>query len=232
MNSRVIIAILSALSGIAAGLVGMVSLTRIAGDLLGFPNEPLVLAWTLTAAVDIGAIAGAVMWSTSEAGTRIRRTGVQVNLACSSISAIGVGLDHSVHASTSSVVWPYIAFVIGAFMPLLSTWLVHGLAKMVPPAVEEPAAATEEVVVPEMQRAVPDEPTGGVRPAPASLQKQGSLREAARQEYMRLGRDLLAAGKPLDVIVLADVDRSVGASPGYAKKHYRGWIAELKAEVA
>lgn len=232
MNSRLIIAILSALSGIAAGLVGMVSLTRIAGDLLGFPSEPFVLAWTLTAAVDIGAIAGAVMWSVSEPGTRIRRTGVQVNLACSSISAIGVGLDHSVHASQTNVVWPYIAFGIGAFMPLLSTWLVHGLAKMVHPATEEAAGVATEAVVAEVQREVFDEPTGDVKPAPASLQKQGSLREAARQEYMRLGRHLLAAGKSLDTIVLADVDRTVGASPGYAKKHYRGWIDELKAEVA
>src|SRR5690349_5954719 len=126
-RTRTAITALSAAGGTAAALVGAVSLTRIAAEHLGFP--PL-LTWTLTAAVDIGAVAGAVMWSTSSPKTSIRRTGVRLNVSCSLISAFGVGLDHAVHASSSQA-WKVTAFVIGAFLPLLSTWLVHALAKVV-----------------------------------------------------------------------------------------------------
>lgn len=109
-----------------AELIGAVSLTRIAGQHLGFPHY---LEWTLTASVAVGAVAGAIMWSIGPEKSQTRSTGVRLNVACSLLCAVGVGLDHAANA-TARVAWQIIAFAIGAFLPLLSTWLVHALAKL------------------------------------------------------------------------------------------------------
>jgi hypothetical protein len=160
------IALISGMSAAAAGLVAAVSLTRIAREKLGFPGG---LEWTLTAAVDIGAIGGAILWSISRPRSSNRRTGMRLNIACSTVSAIGVGLDHYSNAHPD-VPWGTVAFLVGAFMPLLSTWLVHGLAKLshgdvvaapdlvAAPVQSAPVAATAEVVASPVPQAAPAPP--------------------------------------------------------------------------
>jgi hypothetical protein len=59
----------------------------------------------------------------------------------------------------------------------------------------------------------------------------GTLLAKVREEYRRRARTLTAAGRSLDEIVLVDVDRAAGARPGYAKRHARGWRAEIEAET-
>lgn len=136
--STVIVATLSGLSGGAASLVGAVSLTRVAQLQLGFPDP---LPWTFTAAADIGAVAGAIIWTVSAPRTPARRTGVRLNLFCLSMSSLCVGADHASHADKTWIGWAALAFLVGAFMPLLGSWMVHGLAKM-----RWPETAVEQTV--------------------------------------------------------------------------------------
>jgi hypothetical protein len=67
---------------------------------------------------------------------------------------------------------------------------------------------------------------------PRSIAAAGSVRESVRTAYFEMARAVLAQGGDLDKIVLADVDRKAGASVGYAKKHVKGWRAELEREVS
>jgi hypothetical protein len=148
MKARRAVVALSVASAAVAETVGAVSLTRIAGDHLGFPAG---LAWTFTASVAVGAVAGAIMWSVGAAKSGVRSTGVQLNVACSVLCAAGVGLDHAVNA-TSHRAWQVAAFLVGAFLPLLSTWLVHALAKIGVPETQplvKPDEKAESVVVDE-----------------------------------------------------------------------------------
>jgi len=132
----VVVGVLATLSAVVAAIISAVSLTRIAGGLIGFPEY---LEWTFTGAVDIGAAAGAVLWVTSTGDNRHR--GQWLNIACSTVSAVGVGLDHASHAEAG---WEPVAFAIGAFLPALSTWLIHVLAHLVTEteSVPEPASVT------------------------------------------------------------------------------------------
>lgn len=136
MNGRrIVVTVLGAVSALIAGLVGAVSLTRIAGDYLGFPSD---LEWTLTGAVDVAAVAGGIMWTGFRG--RVRRVGIPMNVVCTLVSGIGVGLDHATNAGriladgrSGNVTvdvgwWPVAAFLVGMFVPLLFTWLVHALA--------------------------------------------------------------------------------------------------------
>lgn len=156
MKARRAIVALSVASAAVAETVGAVSLTRIARVHLGFPPG---LAWTLTASVAVGAVAGAIMWSAWGHGSQQRRTGVRLNVSCSTLCAGGVGLDHAVNA-TEHLAWQAIAFLVGAFLPLLSTWLVHALAKVgatgIPAKTEPPT---------KIATAVADEPEF-IEPAP------------------------------------------------------------------
>lgn len=141
MQARAAIIGLSVASAVVAEIIGALSLMRIANEHLGFPDY---LEWTLTASVAVGAVAGAIMWSTGAEGSPIRRTGVRLNVSCSLICAVGVGLDHAVNA-TPERGWQIVAFLIGAFLPLLSTWLVHAIAKMRGTAAEERGRQTTTV---------------------------------------------------------------------------------------
>jgi hypothetical protein len=121
----VVVVVLAVASAAVAATISAVSLTRIAGDSLGFPD---FLEWTLTGAVDIGAATGAVLWVTARDRDRLR--GKWLNIACSSVSALGVGLDHASNAAPGWA-WAWVAFGMGAFLPALSTWLIHVLAHLV-----------------------------------------------------------------------------------------------------
>lgn len=116
------VAVLGGASAGIAGLVGAVSLTRIAESHLGFPDG---LYWTLTGAVDVAGIAGGVMWTAFRG--RVRAIGRPMNLVCTGVSGVGVGLDHAAHARPEGP-WPLVAFAVGVFIPLLFTWLIHALA--------------------------------------------------------------------------------------------------------
>lgn len=160
------VAFISGLSAAAAGLVAAVSLTRIAGDKLGFPDH---LEWTLTAAVDIGAIGGAILWSISPVKSPNRRTGMWLNIACSTMSATGVGLDHAANAHPDAP-WGTVAFIVGAFLPLLSTWLIHGLAKLADGQrpVAPPVPQAQPVTITATAEAAGATPSAVERPAPAA----------------------------------------------------------------
>lgn len=257
IKSRVTIALLSVLGGSAAGLVGAVSLTRIATDQLGFPGG---LEWTLTAAVDIGATAGAVMWSSAPGHQkRIRGAGMRLNIACSSISALGVGLDHSVHADHGGPGWwPYVAFFIGAYLPLLSTWLIHSLAKLTEDVEDgaqeladegqEPAEDAQEPVMatvvseaaPEPEQAPADKPgparrpvrsrAGNVRSLAAGA-KRGDVVAALRAAYWELANEAMSNGRGLDSIRPVDVDVRAGVTKGSAKKRVTAFREEFESEV-
>jgi hypothetical protein len=137
MTRRTAITVLLVLSAVPAEWLGAISLTRIANDHLGFPDY---LEWTFPVAVSVGAIAGAIMWTTSRDDPDLRNTGVRLNLTCSLLLAVGVGLDHGVNA-TEDVLLEAVAFLVGAFFPLLSTWLVHLLANV--PAKPRPVTQDE-----------------------------------------------------------------------------------------
>jgi hypothetical protein len=193
ITARMVVGALSGLGGAAAASVGAVSLTRIAGDYLGFPAH---LEWTLTAAVDIGAAAGAVMWSTSPHRSPNRATGVRLNIACSVISAVGVGLDHATHAEPIRG-WQIAAFLIGAFLPLLSTWLVHALARLTHGVIAKGRAGRSKVAAPAAPKTVgafvaaqreqadeqpdPDEQTGDEDERPDGEQDEQDERPPARK---------------------------------------------------
>jgi len=121
----VVVVVLAVASAAVAATISAVSLTRIAGDSLGFPD---FLEWTLTGAVDIGAATGAVLWVTARDRDRLR--GRWLNISCSSVAAIGVGLDHASNAAPGWA-WAWVAFAMGAFLPALSTCLIHVLAHLV-----------------------------------------------------------------------------------------------------
>jgi hypothetical protein len=133
---RVAVGVLGGGAAALAGLVGAISLTRIAGDYLGFPPG---FEWTFTGAVDVAGIAGGIMW-TAFTGA-VRKIGRPMNIVCTIVSGIGVGLDHATHAGKalrevsgnpalpgSVEVWPWIAFGAGLFVPLLVTWILHALS--------------------------------------------------------------------------------------------------------
>lgn len=122
LGRRVSVGTLAAGSAAIAGLVGAVSLTRVAGTHLGFPPG---LEWTLTGAVDVAGVAGGVMWTAFKG--RVRRIGQPMNIVCTAVSGLGVGLDHAANARPTGP-WPWIAFAVGLFIPLLFTWITHALA--------------------------------------------------------------------------------------------------------
>lgn len=153
----ILVAFLSALSGIAAALVSMWSLTDLAQTKLGFPPG---LYWALTASADVGAAAGAVMWTVSPPRTPARRTGVALNVCCLTVSALGVAADHSFHAYEQAGPggwqgWVILAFAVGMFLPMLASWQVHGVAKMRWP---EPAKARHSKHQEPAAVAAPDTP--------------------------------------------------------------------------
>lgn len=130
--SRVAVGILGAVAAGFAGLVGVVSLTRIAGDYLGFPPG---LEWTFTGAVDVASVAGGIMWTAFDGP--VRRIGRPMNIVCTVVSGVGVGLDHATHAgrelrdvgvALDFDQWPWIAFAAGLFVPALATWILHALS--------------------------------------------------------------------------------------------------------
>jgi hypothetical protein len=130
--SRVAVGILGGIAAGFAGLVGVVSLTRIAGDYLGFPPG---LEWTFTGAVDVASVAGGIMWTAFDGP--VRRIGRPMNIVCTVVSGVGVGLDHATHAGRelrdAGVAfefdqWPWIAFAAGLFVPALATWILHALS--------------------------------------------------------------------------------------------------------
>ncbi len=127
----ILVSVLAGGAALVSGALGALSLTRIAGSNLGFPPG---FAWSLTGSVDIGAAAGAILWVASSGVNRSR--GRALNIACSTISAIGVGLDHATNALGW---WVVPAGLVGAFLPALSTWLVHVLAHLV---TEQPGASS------------------------------------------------------------------------------------------
>lgn len=133
---RWLVGLLGGAAATLAFLVGAVSLTRFAGDYLGFPPG---LEWTFTGAVDIAGIAGGVMW-TAFTGS-VRKIGRPMNVVCTLVSGVSVGLDHATHAGRAmrdpnanlalpgtEDVWPVVAFVAGVFIPALATWILHALA--------------------------------------------------------------------------------------------------------
>jgi hypothetical protein len=122
MSRRVVVGSLGGVAALLAGTVGAVSLTRIAGDYLGFPPG---LEWTLTGAVDIAGIAGGIMWTAFDG--RVRKIGRPMNIVCTLVSGLGVGLDHATHAVGGDV-WPWVAFGAGLFIPALVAWILHSLA--------------------------------------------------------------------------------------------------------
>jgi hypothetical protein len=186
------VAFISGLSAAAAGLVAAVSLTRIAGEKLGFPDG---LHWTLTAAVDIGAIGGAILWSISAVGSPNRRTGRWLNIACSAVSAAGVGMDHYANAAPEPP-WGTVAFAIGAFLPLLSTWLVHGLAKLadgvrpIAPAVPaaQPAPTEADSVAAPAAAAIEPRPAPRPRRAAAMVTRPALVAAVEPVEPLALGQ--------------------------------------------
>jgi len=168
----VVVGVLAALSAAVAAIISAVSLTRIAGGLIGFPEY---LEWTFTGAVDIGAAAGAVLWVTSTGDNRHR--GQWLNIACSTVSAVGVGLDHASHAEAG---WEPVAFAIGAFLPALSTWLIHVLAHLV--------TETEKIVdTPELGLTEHIEPASVTTNGHASMDPE-AVRRAADAERKRKQR--------------------------------------------
>lgn len=133
---RWLVGVLGGCAAFLAFLVGAVSLTRFAGDYLGFPPG---LEWTFTGAVDIAGIAGGVMW-TAFTGS-VRKIGRPMNIVCTLVSGVSVGLDHATHAGRAlrdpdanialpgtEPWWPFVAFVAGVFIPALATWILHALA--------------------------------------------------------------------------------------------------------
>lgn len=222
MKTRTAVGILSGLAGTAAAAVGAVSLTRIAGQYLGFPHG---LEWTLTAATDIGAIAGAVLWSTAAPDSSFRRTGVRMNVACSSVSAIAVGLDHAANAD-GEMGWRIAAFLIGAFLPLLSTWLVHGLARLTHgetkgrTRTDRPVKATAKPVVATKVVAPPPVPAPSVPPAlstaPPPAAPRGPRRDSPAVVWAR--ENWPCGG--------SDIEQATGVSRATA---YRA-VATVKAE--
>lgn len=126
--SRVAVGSLGGVAATFAGLVGAVSLTRIAGDYLGFPPG---LEWTFTGAVDVASIAGGIMWTAFDGP--VRRIGRPMNIVCTVVSGVGVGLDHATHSGRAlhdavEDPWPWIAFAAGLFVPALATWILHALS--------------------------------------------------------------------------------------------------------
>lgn len=138
VSRRVVVGVLGGCAATLASVVGAVSLTRIAGDYLGFPSD---LKWTLTGAVDVAGIAGGIMW-TAFSGD-VRRIGRPMNIVCTVISGVGVGLDHATHAFPGPV-WPWVAFGTGLFIPALAAWILHSLA-VIADVVEAPAAQDRQV---------------------------------------------------------------------------------------
>jgi hypothetical protein len=135
-RGRVVVGVLGGIAATFAMLVGAVSLTRIAGDYLGFPPG---LEWTFTGAVDVAGIAGGIMW-TAFAGP-VRKIGRPMNIVCTIVSGVGVGLDHATHSGRAlrdpsgnvalpgtADSWPWIAFATGLFVPALATWILHALS--------------------------------------------------------------------------------------------------------
>lgn len=176
-----IVSVLVAASAVVSFIVSAVSLTRIAEEMLGFPEG---LPWSLTGAVDIGAAAGAVLWVTSPARHPNRARGMWINVCCSSVSGIGVGLDHLGHASPT-LGYQIAGFIVGAFLPALSTWLVHILAHLVTEAAESvkaAPAATENA--PPRLAAVPT--TKAVRIARAFVDADKSENETPEERRRRL----------------------------------------------
>lgn len=204
----IIVAALSVLSGGAAALVSMVSLTRIAQDQLGFPQG---LPWTFTAAADIGAAAGAVMWTVSPPETSTRRTGVALNIFCLTVSAVCVGLDHAHNAAPSWAGWAVAAFAVGVFIPLLGSWMVHGVAKMAwpEPPMSAPAVSSGPVKVADVPAEQPptEQASAEQAPVPVVLTKTApsELKEHqqtsmaaidwARQNWPATARDVMDATK-------------------------------------
>lgn len=182
----------------AAAIVSAVSLTRIAGDHLGFPDG---LEWTFTAAADIGSIAGAIGWVRSEAGSRARHSSVTTNIACSAVSALFVGLDHAANASPG---WTVVAFIVGAFLPLLSTGLVHDLVQNTAspakpparrPAAPRPAAKPKTVAqaIKEMADTANEAPEPPKPSKPHAVPSPGSPAEWAMNNWPCTPDEVMAA---------------------------------------
>lgn len=98
-----------------------------------------------------------------------------------------------------------------------------------PSTAEIPADGNDETEVPD-EREIPESPRRrrGLR----AVGGGGAVREKVRAEYMTTARQMLAEGRSLDEIVLAQVDVRAGASKGYAKKYADEWRVELEAELA
>lgn len=136
LSRRVVVGSLGGLAATLAATVGAVSLTRIAGGYLGFPPG---LEWTLTGAVDIAGIAGGIMWTAFDG--RVRNIGRPMNIVCTLVSGLGVGLDHATHARGGEV-WQWVAFGAGLFIPALAAWILHSLA-VIADVVGEPKVAAD-----------------------------------------------------------------------------------------
>lgn len=138
LSRRAVVGTLGGVAAILAMLVGAVSLTRIAGDYLGFPPG---LGWTLTGAVDIAGAAGGIMW-TAFSG-RVRNIGRPMNIVCTLVSGVVVGLDHATHAQGGEV-WQWVAFSAGLFIPALAAWILHSLAVITDMAAEPKAVGDRQ----------------------------------------------------------------------------------------
>jgi hypothetical protein len=146
-------------------LVGAISLTRIAGDYLGFPPG---FEWTFTGAVDVAGIAGGIMW-TAFSGP-VRNIGRPMNIVCTAVSGVFVGLDHATHAGRAlrenngnaalagtDAAWPFVAFTAGLFVPALATWILHALSTIADSAArsEDAAGGRPAASAPDRQAARP-----------------------------------------------------------------------------
>jgi hypothetical protein len=174
-------------SAAVAAVISAVSLTRIAGDSLGFPDY---LEWTLTGAVDIGAATGAVLWVTARDRDRLR--GKWLNIACSSVSAIGVGLDHASNAAPGWA-WAWVAFGMGAFLPALSTWLIHVLAHLVTDTPAPVVSVSPGEWTPQLD-ADPQDPKTWPWPSELTEEEKAAAKRAADAKRKREERARKAEG--------------------------------------
>lgn len=254
ITRRQVVTALAVISGLAGELLAAVSMTRIAGPVtevggkLGFPVDGwLDLRWTLFAVVSVAGWAGAVLWTSPVA--RHRRRGAPINVFASALAGVAVGLDHAVHADPAGA-WRYVAFGVGVAICLFSSVMVHlishmavdrdaeqadapsGVAPSAGPANEEAGSVGSSPVAVACEPSAEPEPFEAPVPAPRPLRSAPGalLRDRARAAYRIAATKLLDEGGDLDSIVANDIDRAVGASVGYSKKHVRTWRAELLDE--
>lgn len=225
----------SAGTAAVAAVVLAVSAVRLVvlGEQVGTPEA---LRWTLPVALDVGGVVATVVWTKSIGSAS--RWGMAIALLSLGESLAGNILSDLIEAKLLTVT-PLLVIGVGATYPITLFLMIHLLvvssgakASRQPRHAREPRQA---VVVREPVKV--EQP----KPAPAAPERKQLEQPAAqlvditdvlpkREQGRRYVLAQRAAGRPVEDITAAEVDREIGAN-SYSKKFIAEWRAEALADM-